>query len=217
MFSSLMVKGGITLALAAVIAVSLAVVARNWSCRKPRPPRPAKVESFDVVSVPTGNSITVKAGRRDRTITITLGGIGVPRLEEEARTALEKLAGSTIKAELPRRRLRSESPDEFWAWFKDHYEKCPICSTELPTKENPEPRMCEEALARMQAVVDDAEKMEPPEARRDFTTPQAWGETGLCLQLEMLRCGLAISVGDVPKPWSKAEKSARKAGRGIWR
>jgi hypothetical protein len=45
-----------------VALVCLAIIARNWSCRKPRPPRPPRpnrVESFEVVSVPTGNSIEV--------------------------------------------------------------------------------------------------------------------------------------------------------------
>ena len=262
MFSSLAVKGGITLALMAIIAVSVAVVARNWSCRKPRPPRPPKVESFDVVSVPTGNSIIVKAGRRDRTITVTLKGIGVPNLpgaQEAARASLERLAGKKIKAEVPRRWLRGETADEefvkiesewdswypehkkscsqcssgvssplceeaftklqeilrserarerYRAWFKEHCETCKICSTE-PTPENPIPAFCDE----IQTILYD----NFPEARSDFISPQAWGETGLCLQLEQLRAGLAISVGDVPKTWAKAEAAAKKAGRGIWK
>ena len=72
-FAAITGKAGLVLIAVTIIAVSLAIVAYNWSCRKPkppRPPRPNRVESFEVVSVPTGNSIEVKAGRRDRSIII---------------------------------------------------------------------------------------------------------------------------------------------------
>ena len=312
MFSSLAVKGGIALVL---VTACLFLTWRILKVLNPRPPRPPKIESFDVISVPTGNAIIVK-GRRKRTITVTLKGIGVPDLpgaQEAARANLERLAGKKIKAELPRRRLRSEvTPEQeaFMVWFEKHYEKCGTCSIE-PTKENPGPQMCDEAMTRMQEIADgaDANKTEarsdeefaelewdlwyskhiktcshccsdpnvpmceeafaklqegmaevecplcegygkliffpdmlhekeyeivcfrcggdgevwrvpkqpdPPEARSDFTSPQAWGEAGLCLQLEQLRAGMAISVGDVPKEWAEAENDAKGAGRGIW-
>ena len=176
-FAAITGKAGLVLIAVTIIAVSLAIVARNWSCRKPkppRPPRPNRVESFEVVSVPTGNSIEVKAGRKNRTITITLGGIGVPtECQSESWAHLKKLAGATIRAEVPGRRLQSE-PDT-----------------------------------------------EPPEARSDFTSPLVYGESGLCLQLEQLKAGMACTVErpneSLPADWLAAEKAAQKAGIGIWR
>ena len=82
MFSSLWLKSTLTLLFLALIVMGSCKMMKMAGCgkRKPRPPRPPKIESFDVVSVSTGNSIIVKAGRRDRTITVTLKGIGVPDL-----------------------------------------------------------------------------------------------------------------------------------------
>jgi len=176
-FAAITGKAGLMLICVTVIAVSLAIVARNWPCRQPkppRPPRPNRVESFEVVACPTGNSIEVKAGRKGRTITITLGGIGVPTgYQADSWAHLKKLAGATIRAEVPGRRLQSE-PDT-----------------------------------------------EPPEARSDFTSPLVYGESGLCLQLEQLKAGMACTVErpneSLPADWLAAEKAAQKAGIGIWR
>lgn len=173
MLSSLAIKSGTTLLLITAIMVSLAVVARNWPCRQPkppRPPRPNRVESFEVVSVPTGNSVEVKAGRRDRSITITLGGIGVPtEYQADSWASLKKLVGSTIRAEVPGRRLRSE-PDT-----------------------------------------------EPPEARSDFTSPLVLGDSGLCLQLEQLKAGMAMpNTSDIPDEWMAATKYAQDNKLGLW-
>ena len=146
----------------------------NRQNRKDDNNRPAKLVSFEVASVPTGNSIEVEAGRKGRTITITLGGIGVPTgYQADSWAHLKKLAGATIRAEVPGRRLQSE-PDT-----------------------------------------------EPPEARSDFTSPLVYGESGLCLQLEQLKAGMACTVErpneSLPADWLAAEKAAQKAGIGIWR
>ena len=180
-----------------VALVCLAIIARNWSCRKPRPPRPPRpnrVESFEVVSVPTGNSIEVKAGRKG-TILITLKGIGVPNIPgavDAARANLEKIAGKRIEAEVPGRRTRG-----------DAYAS----------------RLDGEVQQNEVQPDEEAEAVDPGllEARSDFSSPNVKGETGLCLQLEQLKAGLAISVGEIPKAWAEAEKDARKAKRGVWK
>jgi endonuclease YncB( thermonuclease family) len=33
----------------------------------------------------------------------------------------------------------------------------------------------------------------------------------------MLKVGMVISVGEIPKAWAAAENEARKAKRGIWK
>ena len=176
-FAAITGKAGLVLIAVTIIAVSLAIVAYNWSCRKPkppRPPRPNRVESFEVVSVPTGNSIEVKAGRRDRSITITLGGIGVPtEYQADSWASLKKLVGSTIRAEVPRRRLRGTE--------------------------------------------DEPAESEPLEARSPFTSPHILGESGLCLQLEQLKAGMAMpNTSDIPSEWTAACKYAQDNKLGMW-
>jgi hypothetical protein len=171
-----MSKTGMTLVCVTVIAVALAVVARNWSCREkrePRPPRPNKVESFTVVSVPSGNTIEVKAGKK-RTIIITLGLIAVPaECSEPSRANLAKMVGNTIEAEVPRRRLRGTE--------------------------------------------DEPAESEPLEARSPFTSPHILGESGLCLQLEQLKAGLAMpNTSDIPDEWMAATKYAQDNKLGMW-
>lgn len=91
-------KPTIWLALVAVVAVSLAVVARNWSCRQPRPPRPPVVLDYDVASVDSGTSLTLRYGVRDRRmVSVTLEGIEVVAGREDAAKAnLETLAGDRV-------------------------------------------------------------------------------------------------------------------------
>jgi endonuclease YncB( thermonuclease family) len=161
---------GLTLLLMAVIAVSAAVCMR--SCNKifhPKPPRPDRIESYEVLNVTDGNTLQIRARRRE--FTLTLIGIGIPKkVEDESRSNLERLAGATIRCVRPHGLFRGEP-----------------------------------------------KQTEAVEARKDFATPEAWGETGLCLQEEQLRAGLAISVGDIPKAWKAAENEARKYKRGIWK
>lgn len=111
MFSTLLGKAGLTLLLVTVCFVSLAIVARNWSCRKPRPPRPPKIVTagpYGVVAVPTGASVTVQAGRRGRTLTIRLIGVAAPASGPMAQVSadhLRGLAGATITVQYERRGL----------------------------------------------------------------------------------------------------------------
>jgi hypothetical protein len=69
---------------------------------------------------------------------------------------------------------------------------------------------------------EEAEAVDPGllEARSDFSSPNVKGETGLCLQLEQLKGGFAISVAvsneKLPAEWLAAENKARKKQWGIW-
>jgi hypothetical protein len=74
------IKGMIGLALVTVIAVSFAIIARNWHCEKP--PKPPKPKDYEVSSVPNGAMILVKVGLRDRrTATVRLASIAAPMQE----------------------------------------------------------------------------------------------------------------------------------------
>ena len=168
----------------------------NRQNRKDDNNRPAKFESFEVASVPTGNNIIVKAGRRDHTITVTLGGIGIPSLpgaEEAARANLERLAGGTFQAEIPGRRLRTYTGRS---------------GAEV-----------QEGEAQPEDDVGTADPG-PVEARSDFTSPFVKGENGVCLQLEQIRGGFAMIVAGpndtIPAEWTAAEKAAKKSAIGIW-
>jgi len=105
------------LAILAVVAlVALAVIFRN--CRKilnPRVPYLVTVGPYEVVSVDTGASLTVRTGRR-RTKVVILEGIESPALADwmgdSSRQNLEKLAGGTVTIDYYKRGLfRSTAED----------------------------------------------------------------------------------------------------------
>jgi hypothetical protein len=89
----------------AVCLIAIAVIARNWSCRHHRDPRPPKAETVLVDSVPSGNTITGHlSGRRARETTVTLQWLAVPEsVAIEATTNLAKLTGTKIRVEYARR------------------------------------------------------------------------------------------------------------------
>jgi endonuclease YncB( thermonuclease family) len=96
--------------------MALAIVARNWSCRKPRPPRPPVSHTYMVVSVPNGATILVNVGRGDRrTAPVTLQDIAAPvdgADAEASRANLERLAGKQIRVEIERRGLLRGTAEE---------------------------------------------------------------------------------------------------------
>ena len=190
----------------------------NRQNRKDDNNRPAKFESFEVASVPTGNSIEVKAGRKGRTITITLGCIAVPsEYADESRANLEKMVGGTIKAEVPRRRLRLDPPyqreDGTWIVPVEYVPGHPVPGYSWTKNKESGHWGWEQNMSEP--------RPNPPEARSDFTSPLVLGESGLCLQLEQLKAGMACTVErpneSLPADWLAAEKAAQKAGIGIWR
>jgi hypothetical protein len=77
MLSWLTSKSTLTLAIIAMIAVSLAVVSRNWSCRKQPAPIERTLGPYAVVSVDSGASITFEIRRRKHEA-MNLPGIASP-------------------------------------------------------------------------------------------------------------------------------------------
>ena len=102
MLSFLLSKTGIWLAAIVIIAVALAIVSRNWSCKKTRPPRPPRIRSseYAVIKITSGSTILVKDRRREKTL--ILDGI-IPPADETLNAAskanLVKLAGTTVRCE----------------------------------------------------------------------------------------------------------------------
>jgi hypothetical protein len=91
-----------TMILGLVVAglIALAVISRNWSCKPVKPPRPPISQSFEVVDVPTGNQIIVKAGLLGKQIrTVTLADIVAEGIGSQAN--LERLASKSIRVETP--------------------------------------------------------------------------------------------------------------------
>lgn len=216
MFTSLLFKGGAILLL---VTACLFFAWRIVRILNPRPARPPKYAEYFVVEVRNGATIIVskKEGRRSRrTKSLNLEGIASPAEGEqwfaESRDNLALFAGAKVRVQV-RGLFRSVTPEEetYMVWFEKHYDGCKICSF-IPTSENPEPFLCEEAKARMEKAVesDDLED-------RDVVVGTVWGESGACLNLEQLKSGWAKSVGEVLEEWSDAEKAAKKAGSGIWK
>ncbi len=95
-------------AVAVICLVCLAIIARNWSCRQRRPPRPPRIETvgpYEVLTVTTGASLTVKVGkRRDRQVILDL--IAAPAtgeyLSSESADNLRKLAGKSVTVQYER-------------------------------------------------------------------------------------------------------------------
>ncbi len=210
MFTSLLFKGGIVLVL---VTACLFFAWRIVRILNPRPPRPPKYAEYFVVEVRNGATIIVtkKMGKRGsrRTKSLNLEGIASPAEGEqwfaESRDNLALFAGAKVRVQV-RGLFKSVTSEEesYMVWFEKHYDGCKICSS-IPTPENPEPLLCEEAMARGD-----------PEAR-DVVVGTVWGESGACLNLEQLKSGWAKTVGEVPEEWAEAEKEAKKAGTGIWK
>jgi endonuclease YncB( thermonuclease family) len=102
--SALIGKAGLYLGLVAVCLIALAVVARNWSCRKHPDPLPIRHGPYQVKAVISGALIRVGAGVRDhKDRDVLLTGIAAPAigepLAEESRANLEQQAGDQIWVE----------------------------------------------------------------------------------------------------------------------
>ena len=217
MFTSLLFKGGAILLL---VTACLFFAWRIVRILNPRPPRPPKYTEYFVVEVKNGATIIVAKSigkrRSRRTKSLNLEGVASPAEGEqwfaESRDNLKLFAGAKVRVQV-RGLFRSEKPEEetFMVWFEKHYDGCKICSS-IPTPENPEPLLCEEAKARMEKAVES----DDPEIR-DGVVGTVWGESGACLNLEQLKSGWAKSVGKVSEEWADAEKEAKKTGMGIWK
>lgn len=185
------------LAVVVICLICLAIIARNWSCRQPREPRWKRQEvrrntgTFSVVSVPSGASIEVAYGRRDRkTAVIALEGIQVPaELAGVSRTNLAKLAGGTI-------RLTATLADANVGNAVEQADQRRLDETEDPgtTAETIGNGTELEAKAPTGGIV--------------------FGESGACLQLEQIKAGAARCLPEAPEDWKAAEQ-AREGGGGV--
>ena len=159
MFTSLLFKGSIVLLL---VTACLFFAWRIVRILNPRPPRPPKYAEYFVVEVRNGATIIVtkKMGKRGsrRTKSLNLEGIASPAEGEqwfaESRDNLALFAGAKVRVQV-RGLFKSDKPEEeiYMVWFEGHYDDCEVCSIE-PTKEHPEPLLCEEAKARMEKTVE---------------------------------------------------------------
>jgi endonuclease YncB( thermonuclease family) len=96
----------ILLGVLAIIAVALAIVARNWSCRKEREPWRDPIQHlgpYKVRSVISGCAIEVEKGLRGhRTDTANLAHITIPeKVKDESQDHLAKLTGDEIRLDVP--------------------------------------------------------------------------------------------------------------------
>lgn len=108
---ALLAKPTVLLALVVIGLLALAVVARNWSCRdNTRPPLPPRIYGpYEVVSVPNGVTIEVRAGLRGRqTKTLILAHVTAPVSGEAAHLSQERLsvlAGANVRIAVERNRI----------------------------------------------------------------------------------------------------------------
>ncbi len=208
----------ILLGVMVICLICLAIIARNWSCRKPRPPRPPRVVvvgPYEVVSVDGPAALTVKA-RGKRTRQVMLVGVAAP---DEAKWVviskdhLKEMAGGKVTVQYERHgivrgnELTEESVAEFWAWWELHAEACPICLLP-PTYEEPELKFCEEAKKRWDA-------MEMAVAR-GCLIGLVFGESGINLNIAQVQGGYAKCAVDASEELLAAERDAEQAKRGLW-
>jgi hypothetical protein len=108
---ALLGKPTLILGLVVVGLIALAVVARNWSCRPVKPPRPPHTYTVSgtVASIESANRFTMTVGRRDRQTTIAY--------VVDLGTGLELTAsllpiGSPCSVECEGRRILGDAPED---------------------------------------------------------------------------------------------------------
>ena len=101
MFAFFGSKIGLMLLAVTVIAVSLAVVSRNWSCQSPKPPHIKTFGPFTVDQATSGTSIALK-GRRVAHLENVAAPAEGERYFEESRQSLNSISGNTITIDVPK-------------------------------------------------------------------------------------------------------------------
>jgi hypothetical protein len=111
-------KLGMVLICVTIIAIALAVVARNWSCREQRHREPKVITAgpYKVLSVDTGASITVAAGRKDkRTNTVQLQYVQAPATGKWFQLSidhLKEIAGESVTVQYEKHGLFRGTEEE---------------------------------------------------------------------------------------------------------
>lgn len=116
----------VILGIALVCLICLAIIARNWSCRHRRDPRPPRIVTYgpyDVVSVDSGIGMTVKVGRRDKsTRQVILDAISIPadtKWADVAKGHLKELAGGSVTVQAEKHGIFRESDSNAHASLQD--------------------------------------------------------------------------------------------------
>lgn len=189
MFASLLSKPLTILILVAVSLIALAVVSRNWNCKPVKPPRPPHSDTFSVVEVPTGASITVAMGLKGRKrATIALFGIQAPLTGSDAeasKTSLAALCGATVRVTWARSGLLRGTN------YAD-----PL--TGLPQQEP------EQGLVQATGETTEALEARPP------SIGTVYGESGIDLALAQIEAGHAKPTSEAPIAYKDAAEKAAK-------
>jgi endonuclease YncB( thermonuclease family) len=212
-FSTLSAKLGLAAGVALVALICLAIIARNWSCRPHKPPRPPREWQCEVISVPNGASIEVKGGLRGRKPhTVALYGIAAPTADPWASASTASLAalcGATCRVVAVKAVVAGgvEVP-------------CSACGGAgkcLPPKEwtdlHPEdnkPGVCPYCNGDGGLI-----EYGPLEARPP-AVGIVYGASGTLLAEAQLAAGLADVVPGAPAEYVKTRDKAKKARVGQW-
>jgi hypothetical protein len=117
-FSAFIGKAGLYLAMVMICLIAMAVIARNWSCRESRHRDPKVVTAgpYKILSVDTGASITVAAGRKDkRTNTIQLQYVQAPATGKWFQLSidhLKEIAGESVTVQYEKHGLFRGTAEE---------------------------------------------------------------------------------------------------------
>jgi hypothetical protein len=168
-------------------------IARNWSCRPNRQPRPPVSRVYEVVTVLSGAQIEVQYGRKDRRkTTVTLADIDASKWPEEAQKHLASICGPTIRVETPRHGLLRGTPDDADS-------------------------SRQEGDGNGELLPDDDQGGSDTIAARGPIVGLVYGQSGACLNIAQVADGFAVCGPEAPKAWKKQESSARKSKAGMWR
>jgi endonuclease YncB( thermonuclease family) len=187
-------KLGVFLLAATLIAVAMAVISRNWSCRKSRPPNIDRRGPYLVIAVETGASLTVAGRLREEEDDAAEG---------EETNCRSYAGGGQFPVEVALRRSSTvqiagiQAPPKGETHFEESRRALEIaagCEVTL---------LIEGRLMRKEQIA-------------------VYGESGICLQESQLRAGMAAidavwaNNHELPTTWEKAQTAAKQAKRGIW-
>jgi hypothetical protein len=168
-------------------------ISRNWNCRPVKPPRPPHSDTFCVVEVPTGASLTVAYGLMGKKrATVALPHIQAPMTGPEAEASIEALslaAGDVVRIEWHRGGILRGTDDVAE----------PL--TGLPQQE---------PVAEPEQTTGETTGLEGPPEARPPDVGTVYGESGQDLALAQLSGGFATCLPGASKEYIAAEKAAKR-------